>query len=149
MNLLRVLAASLVWSTSTGQAFDCNAGIYPGVGESNGILLHTTCGREWRFILSTPLKQDDDDYWGFRNNSYDYLVGVAYQWRWRKLRIELGLAYVNEETKLYLERQGPIWYRLTYELFPSVNCGVVHTSVVYVDDAGRNQIGCDYTFSFD
>ena len=149
MNPRFKILALLFVGAPAAHAWDCDAGIYPGVGESNGILLHTTCGARWRFMLSTPLKQDDDDYWGFRNNSYDYMIGFAYRWRWKKLRFDIGLAYVNEETKLYLERQGPLWYRMTYELLPSLHCGWAHSSVLFVDDAGRNQVGCDYSFSFD
>ena len=99
-------------------------------------------------ILSTPLKQDDDDWWGYTNNSYDYMIGLEYQFKWKKLRFEAGMAYVNEEVKLYLQHQYPAWFRIAYQLFPDLYCGAVHTSIPFEDDAGRNQVGCDYTFSF-
>lgn len=143
------LAALLAIIVSPAAAFDCDTGIYAGLGESNGIVANLTCGAGWRIVAGTPLKQDDDDWWGFTNNRFDYMLGFGYRHHWRKFRFEAALAYVNEETKLYDQHQWPLWFRISYEILPSWNCGVVHSSVAFVDDAGRNQVGCDYTFSFD
>lgn len=149
MKRILSLVLLLLTATQSVYGFDCDSGVYAGMGESNGIVSHTTCGGKWRAILTVPLKQDDDDWWGFTNNSYDYMIGIGYQWGWKKLRFDAGLLYVNEKTKLYDERQGPLWLRVGYQILPSLNCGIVHSSVMFVSDPGRNQVGCDYTFSFD
>ena len=148
MKLIRVLTLFLLLAPRLAQAFDCDAGIYPGFGDSNGIMFHATCGKAWRAILSTPITQDDNDSWGYTNNEFDFMVGIEYQWNWKRLRMEAGFAYINEEIKLYNQRQFPLWLRLGYRVLLSLHCSVVHTSVMFTDDGGRNQVGCDYTFSF-
>ncbi len=143
-----ILISLIVLGVPSAQALDCDVGVYPGFGESNGVMLHATCGNRWRAILSTPIEQDSNDWWGWTNNRYDYMVGIEYQWKWRRIRFDAGITYVNKKVKLYKKRQGPVWLRIGYEVVPKLYCGWVHSSVAFVDDAGRNQVGCDYMFVF-
>lgn len=145
---IRILMLLCVVFAQPAMAFDCDAGIYPGVRVSNGTVLHSTCGSSWRILVSTPLKQDDDFLYGFANNSYNYMIGVGYRWNWKKLRLDAGLAYIDEETRLFLQHQGPIWLRASYQIFSSFGCGWFHSSVLFVDDSGRDQAGCYFSFDF-
>ena len=131
----------------SAKAIDCDVGVYPGL-RSTGTLLQTSCGGKWRIILAKVLTYDDDAIYGFTNNRYHFMLGAGYRFIFKKHRLDFGIVYIDEETRLFLQDQTAVWFKWSYPIFPSVHCGWAHQSVPFVEDAGRNQVGCDYSFTF-
>ena len=76
------------------------------------------------------------------------MIGVGYRWTYKKIRFDFGMVYIDEETQSFQTEQYAAWFKLSYPIVPSVHCGYAHQSVPFVDDAGRNQVGCDFSFMF-
>ena len=137
----------LLFLTPSAKAADCEVGLYPGLRDT-GILIHTSCGNKWRVKFAKTLTYDDDSGYGFTNNKYHFMIGVGYRWIWKRNRFDAGLVYIDEETTLFMRKQYATWFQWSYLVLPKVHCGIAHQSVPFVDDAGRNQVGCDYSFTF-
>ena len=133
--------------TPVAKALDCDVGPYPGIRDT-GVVLHSTCGDKWRVIFTKTLTYDDDAIWGFSNNRYHYMLGAGYRLTLKKHRFDFGMVYIDEKTSLFQQEQYAVWFRWSYPILPLFHCGVTHQSVPFVDDAGRNQFGCDYSFTF-
>lgn len=147
--ILRYLTVFMLLLTPSTKALDCDLGIYPGQGKSNGTLLHAFCGNKWRVIYAHALTHDDASMYGeFTDNRYNFMLGAGYRWIFKKHRFDVGVVYIDKDTKLFNQRHGAVWIRWSYPILPSLHCGVAHQSVPFVNDAGRNQIGCDFSFTF-
>ena len=149
MNHYKYLLVLLFLLAPAAKASDCDVGLHAGT-RGTGTLLHTTCGNKWRAIFAKTLTYDDDDdpRHGFTSNRYHYMLGVEYRWIFKKLRIDLGMVYIDEKTSLFEQEQYAAWFKLSYPVAPSFYCGYTHQAVPFVDDRGRNQFGCDYSFTF-
>ncbi len=60
----------------------------------------------------------------------------------------LRLVYIGKKTRLFLQDQTATWWKWSYPIFPEVHCGWAHQSALKSRDAGRNQLGCDFSYTF-
>lgn len=139
--------------TSTAvHAADCDVGVHYGIRDT-GILLHTSCGKSIRAVFAKTITHDDDVFYGYQNNRYSYMIGAAYRLqikneRFKRNSFDLGAVYIDRETQKFLGRQYAVWLKWRFAITPRFHCGYTHQSVPFVDDAGRNQFGCDISFDF-
>ena len=145
----KYLPVLLLLLSPLAKASDCEVGVWVGIRDT-GTLLHATCGNKWRAIFAKTLTYDGDhnDEYGYFSNRYHYRLGLEYRLILKKFRFDLGMVYIDEKTWKFQQEQYAIWFKVSYPVAPSVNCGWAHQSVPFVDDAGRNQFGCDYSFKF-
>jgi len=145
--ILRRIVAFLFLIVPSAQAADCTLGYHFGLRDT-GALLQSSCGTQYRLIFAKTITHDENATYGFLNNHYSYMFGVGYRLQLKKHRFDIGAVYIDRETKLFLQKQYAAWLKWSYAISPRFYCGYSHQSVPFVDDAGRNQIGCDLTFDF-
>jgi hypothetical protein len=149
---MRILFLFLFFATTAVQAADCDLGVYYGIRDT-GWLLHSSCGTKYRVIFAKTITHDEDVFYGYQNNEYSYMIGAAYRWqikrdRFKRHSFDIGAVYINRKTQLFLAKQYAVWLKWRFAISPKFHCGYAHQSVPFVDDAGRNQFGCEYSFNF-
>jgi hypothetical protein len=149
-SLLLFLNSFLFLAATAVQAADCDLGVHYGTRDT-GVLLHSSCGTKFRVIFAKTISHDDDVFYGFQNNRYSYMLGAAYRWkikreRFKRHSFDFGAVYIDRKTQLFLGKQYAVWLKWRYAITPRFHCGYTHQSVPFVDDAGRNQFGCDLSF---
>ena len=138
---LLLLVAPAAWGA------DCDIGVHFGLRDT-GTLIHSSCGTRIRAIFAKTITHDDNAVYGFRNNHYSYMLGVGYRLRFKRNYFDLGAVYIDRETRLFLQKQYAAWLKWNFAITPNFRCGYAHQSVPFVSDAGRNQLGCDFSFDF-
>ena len=129
---------------------DCDLGIHYGMRDT-ATLFQASCGSRFRAIFAKSLGNDENVVYGFQNNHYSYMIGGGYRLHinrkhLRRNHFDFGFIYIDRETRLFLQKQYAFWFKWSFAITPKFRCGYTHESVPFIADAGRNQLGCDWSF---